>query len=143
MVLYPEGVSVTCTVIVAWEESLFGWLVKFSYCIKVLQILRSLCIELSVIVQISSLYYISQLLLIFQILVIFVLGNAYSQIVMSGKPVHGLPKGSADLAANNNDSNLDGEFLPLASKCMMLNLVGNWFSDYFLEKELEMVEWDN
>lgn len=98
---------------------------KLSYCIKVLQILCSLCIELRVIVQISSLSYISQLFLIFQILVIFVLGNIYSQVVISGKPVHGLPKGSADLAANNNDSILDGEFLPLASKCMMLNLVGN------------------
>jgi hypothetical protein len=68
---------------------------------------------------------------LFQILVIFVLGNVYSQIVISGKPVHSLPKGSADLAANNNDSNFDGEFLPLASKCMTLSLVGNWFSNFF------------
>ncbi|KAB1204511.1 Protein arginine N-methyltransferase 1.5 [Morella rubra] len=30
------------------------------------------------------------------------------QIVLSGKPVHSLPKGSSDLAANHDDSTLDG-----------------------------------
>ncbi|XP_062164136.1 protein arginine N-methyltransferase 1.5 isoform X1 [Alnus glutinosa] len=50
--------------------------------------------------------------------------NHSVQIVMSGKPVHGLPKGSADLAANNNDSNLDDRVLQKVMDCVGLSCEG-------------------
>lgn len=69
------------------------------------------------------------------ILLIFVLKNVIFQIVLSGKPVHSLPKGSSDLAANHDDSTLDGEFQSLVSRFVVLNPVGNCFSNFLLEIE--------